>query len=503
MTEKGPVGASMKCPVRWRVTALAGGMAWVLAGCAVPSASGEQPPLTPPSRWQAPVPAANADQPDSRATLQHWWRQFNDPVLDRLLAQALADSPTLAQAWTRIERARAALQTAQSQGLPVLNASVAAARNQSAGTNGLAVPIQNVRQAGWDAGWELDLWGRVRQQATAAQARVQARAADWHGARVSLSVELADAYFQYRSCGRLVQVQQRERQSMAQTERVTAAAVQAGFSAPADAALARAGLASAETALVSQQTQCEWWVKSLVALTGLDEPVLREWLQAGVAAGLPTQVSLVPSVPAQVLQQRPDLAALQEELLATAAEVGVARADLYPRLALSGVFTVSASSLLSSSVTSWSLGPALSLAVFDGGRRRSVVVASEAAYDAAWASYRQGVRSAVKEVEQALVQLDGSARRLEQAAIATREYRRFFEATESNWRAGGVDLLTLEQSRRQALSAEVNEIALGRERLQYWMALYKALGGGWQVGDPVLPPAERAEAPQNSSRGVP
>lgn len=478
---------------------LGGPVVVALAGCAAsgPLAEPASPPA--PAQWHAPVAAAPATDPQA---LSRWWQQFDDPVLSRLVAQAEADSPSLTQAWARIERARASLQVAQASGVPMVNANAAVARAKQASATGVALPPQTVRNAGWDASWELDLWGKARQQTEAAQARVQARVADWHGTRVSLSAEVADAYVQYRSCGRLVQVHKRERLSLRKTERAIAAAVQAGFSAAADGALARAGVASADAALVAQQTQCEWWVKSLVALTGLDEPGLRTLLGQG-AVRVPEPVALaVPGVPAQVLRQRPDLGSLEGELLAAAADIGVARAELYPSLSLSGAVTVAASSL-ASSATSWTFGPVLALPLFDGGRRRGAVAGAEAAYQAAWAAYRHGVRGAVKEVEQGLVQLDGVARRAEQAAVATREYRSFFASTELNWRAGGVDLLTLEEARRLALSAETNEIVLGRERLQHWIGLYKALGGGWQDGQAAVSPTALAETQQNNAGGTP
>jgi outer membrane protein TolC len=120
--------------------------------------------------------------------------------------------------------------------------------------------------------------------------------------------------------------------------------------------------------------------------------------------------------------------------------------------------------------------------LLDGGRRRAAVDSARAGYAATEANYRQKVRQVVKEVEQALINLDSAARRTEQAEQATREYRRYFDATEQNWRAGGVSLLTLEEARRSALAAQIELIGLQRDRVEYWIALYKALGGGWQPG---------------------
>jgi NodT family efflux transporter outer membrane factor (OMF) lipoprotein len=248
---------------------------------------------------------------------------------------------------------------------------------------------------------------------------------------------------------------------------------------------------------LSQRAECELLVKSLVNLTGFDEAALRA-LMAHAGAQVPQPAALaVPSVPAQALRQRPDLAASERELAASSAEIGAAVADLYPSLSLTGSITVSASNL-SSSVTTWSLGPSLSIPIFDAGKRRAAVDSAQASYRSALADYRQSVRDAVKEIEQALVRLDSTARRADQAGQAAQEYRRYFEATEVNWRAGGASLLTLEEARRSALSAQIDEIALQRNRVQYWIALYKALGGGWQPDSPALPPQAVAAQQTNN-----
>jgi len=203
-------------------------------------------------------------------------------------------------------------------------------------------------------------------------------------------------------------------------------------------------------------------------------------------------------VPANALRQRPDLASLERELAATSAEIGVAQADLYPSLSLSGSISISATPG-TSALTTWSLGPSLSIPLFDAGKRRAAVVAAQASYQAAFASFRQGVRTAVKEVERSLVNLDSTARRVEQAERAAEDYRSYFRSTETNWRAGSESLLTLEEARRSALSAEISLITLQRDRVEYWISLYKALGGGWQPGTPASSPEVPAQASRTNS----
>lgn len=471
---------------------------WASLGLALASCAAgpdyREPVPEAPLVWSAPLP----HEGDIGAIAQ-WWRQFDDPLLEQLVAMAEADSPSLAKAWANIEKARTTLVSAKADGLPGITAGGSATRGKQQSQNG-AEAISESRSGGLDASWEIDLFGKVRRSAEAAQARVDARVSDWHDARVSLAAEVADTYIQYRACGLLADAYERELASILQTEQATAALVEAGFRARSEDALARAGSASSRSTLVSQRGQCELLVKSLVSLTGIDEVRLRA-LMATSNAKLPQPAILnVQSVPAQVLRQRPDLASLERELAAASAEIGVAQADLYPSLSLSGSITVSASDL-ASSATTWSFGPSLSIPLFDGGKRRAAVDSARAGYTAALADYRQGTRNVVKEVEQALVNLDSAGRRAEDADIAAQEYRRYFQATESNWRAGRDSLLTLEEARRNALSAEIQQITLQRDRVGYWIALYKAMGGGWQSGMPASSPEATAKQPTNDRRG--
>lgn len=351
--------------------------------------------------------------------------------------------------------------------------------------------MATARSVGLDASWELDLFGKVRRSTESARARVQARENDWHDARVSLAAEVADTYVQYRACGLLANAYEQELTSMNETAKATESLVRAGLTASTEGSLARASLASTTSAGLAQRAQCELLVKSLVNLTGIDEPELRHQLAQG-GIGVPQPAGLdVQSVPAQALRQRPDLASRERELAAASADIGVAQADLYPSLSFSGSVNVSATGL-ASALTSWSFGPTLSIPLFDGGRTRAAVNSARAGYEAAYADWRQSARTVVKEVEQSLVRLDSAAKRTQQSERAAQEYRRYLVGAEAQWRAGSTSLLTLEESRRQALSAQIELIGLQRDRVAYWIALYKALGGDWQPAIPASPPASAA-----------
>jgi outer membrane protein TolC len=203
-----------------------------------------------------------------------------------------------------------------------------------------------------------------------------------------------------------------------------------------------------------------------------------------------TALHTVASVPAQALMQRPDLYQAGREVAAASAEVGNTRAQRLPRLTLSG--SVAAGNVRSGGVSSdaqtWSIGPlALTLPLFDGGRRAANVDAAQARYTEAVALYQARARQAVREVEEALVYLDSSASRSEDARVAAEGYRASFAGTEARYKGGLASLVELEDARRTALAAETALVGLQRERIAAWIALYRAAGGGW------TPPAATAE----------
>ncbi|MFM9436719.1 NodT family efflux transporter outer membrane factor (OMF) lipoprotein, partial [Janthinobacterium sp. CG_23.3] len=234
---------------------------------------------------------------------------------------------------------------------------------------------------------------------------------------------------------------------------------------------------------IEQGAACERDVKALVALTALAEPALRRQL-AGSATAAPSPALAPAALPAQTLAQRPDVFAAEREVAAASFDVGAAQAQRYPRLTLSGAVGVAnfRSAGSNTGADTWSIGPlALTLPLFDGGRRRANVDAAAARYDEAVAKYRGSVRQAVREVEEALVNLDSTGQRGGHAETALAGYRSAFDATEQRYRNGLASLLELEDARRTRLAAENTVVNLARERSAAWVALYRAAGGGWNA----------------------
>jgi multidrug efflux system outer membrane protein len=459
-----------------------------LASCTlIPAYESPSPAL--PQKWQAALP-----HDGSTARLQDWWKQFDDPLLLELLASAERDHPTLEKAAAAIREARATVTINRAAGLPAVDGAASATRSSS---NDLQrTPAATTRTAGIDASWELDLFGAVRYSTDAARARAEARTSDWHNARISLAAEVASNYVSYRACELQVRAYQDELASQRETARVTRELVNAGFTAPADGRLAEANVATATANTVAQQESCDLTVKALVALTGLEEPQLRSKLASGTEAIPAPQRLDVAAIPVARLSQRPDVMSAERSLAASYAEIGSAEADRYPRLSLLGSITLTA--LSGASATTWSFGPSLTAPLFDAGKRKAAVTAAEARYEQALASYRQSVRDAVQETEQALVRLDSATQRETEAVKAADNYRAYLASSETLWKSGGMSLLDLETARRSAITAELNVIALKRDQVSYWIALYKALGGDWESV-----PAPMSSTPLSSVTGTP
>jgi NodT family efflux transporter outer membrane factor (OMF) lipoprotein len=427
--------------------------------------------VQPPAQWQAPLPH-NGNLTD----LTRWWQALGDPVLLDLMDHAQAVSPNIASAKSRLIQARSALVGAQAANRPTLDASLSAQRGVSASNTAVAT----VLQTSLDASWEIDVFGANRQAATAAAARLTGADANWHDARISVAAEVATLYFSWHNCEQRSAVARLDTHSRSETSRLTQLLAQAGFAAPANAALTRASVAESNANALAQQAQCDSTIKSLVALTSIDESALRNKLVASISS--PDNMASVSVLPAALLSQRPDVYSAERDVTSASADLGAAKAQAYPRLTLNG--SVGALNLKdyqgTIDLSTWSIGPlSLTLPIFDGGRRAANVEASAAKYDEAVLLYRSKVRQAVREVEDALLSLASTDARKSDSLTARDGYQVAFDAMNARYLAGSASLTELEDARRSLLNAQNSLLQLNLERTLAWINLYRALGGGW------------------------
>lgn len=478
-----------------------------LAGCGLtrPPATVEAPF---PAQWHAPLPHGG-----SVASLAEWWSQLDDPLLVELIAAAEAASPNLASAAARVAEARSTRVQAGAALLPNLDGTASASRGVSGSSFGsggttssssssAAIAPVTTLQAGLQSKWEIDLFGRLRADRDSAEQKLSSATAKWHDARVAVAAETANAYFAERACQQQLRVAESDAKSRGETARLTDLSARAGFTAPADAALARASASDASGRLTQQRAQCAVQRKALVALSGIDEPTLEQKLAASPTQRALPVVGSIASVPADAISQRPDVYAAELGVASASADVGSAEAERYPRLSISG--SIGRMQIRTSgfreSLDTWSIGPvSLTVPLLDGGARAANSDAAKARYTEAVSLYRANVRQAVREVEEALVNLDATDARATDADSAVKNYQASFDATQARYQSGLASLFELEDSRRTLFAAQTARVSLQRERAQAWVALYRSMGGGWaRPGSPSMtsnPAAKVATSP--------
>jgi len=312
---------------------------------------------------------------------------------------------------------------------------------------------------------------------------VEGSQAQWHDARVSVAAEVASLYWSLSTCQQQLALAQRDAASRQETARLTEINAKAGFLPPSVAAMARASAADGSSRATQQNALCELDTKALVALTAIPEPDLKQKLATALIKPAQGASISIASVPAQTIAQRPDVFSAERDVMVASAQVGNAKAQRLPRLTLAG--SIAGTRMTTNGVdiegTTWSFGPlAINLPLFDGGQRAAAVKSSEANYAAVVMAYRAKVRQAVREVEEALVNLHSTDARTQDAKVSTQGYAETLAATQARFGQGLASLVELEDARRNALASESAQLGLTLERNRAWVALYRALGGGFE-----------------------
>ena len=444
-----------------------------------------------PKQWVAPLPHQG-----SLKELNKFWAQYQDPLLLTLISAAEKESVSLASAKTRIMQARTNRTIANSALLPTLDAtssssiSVEQPSPRYRNNRGFNV-IQNggptsSAQIGLQSSWELDLFGQNAVALDASNANLLAAESSWHEARVSLAAEVATSYFDYRFCNQQLDISRADAASRHETARITNISVKAGFTDEKSGYLAHASDASAEQQVLLQQATCDNTIKELVALTNITEADLKQKMQQNSTPKLDEKNSAelfsISKIPAEVIAQRPDVYMAEQDVIAAIAELKNSKLDRYPTISLNG--SIGFLDLSTNNYTSrgaiWSLGPlSITLPIFHGGKAKANVQAKSVKLDETFTNYRSKVRTAVKEVEQALVTLDSTAKRVQSAQDAAVSYKAALASTEIKYESGFANLIELEETRRTSLQADSNIVGLRKERNNAWISLYRAAGGGW------------------------
>jgi len=424
----------------------------------------------PEGQWRQAEPGVVALDPG-------WWHLFQDAGLDELMARMPSGNPDIAQAEAQFREARAALDAARAGQFPSVGLSSSVSRaGQGTATGGGTSTTYGLSGS---VSWELDLWGRVRRDIQAAQAGVQASAADLAAMRLSLQSTLAQAYVGVRASRLQDALLARTLDEYARALDMTRNQYAAGVASSADVAAASAQFDQTRVQRIRLGWQREQQIHAIAILLGQAPAAFR--LPDG--QGLPTAPVVPVGVPSALLQRRPDVAGAERRVAQANARIGVAQAAWFPDLTLSaegGFRAGEFASWITAPARFWTLGPALALSLFDGGARSAAVESARAAYDAQAALYRKTVLEALREVEDALVQSQSLV--TEQAAQdrALDAARETLRQTTNQYAAGLVDYLSVVQAQASALSAEQNALDLRAQRLDATVQLIVALGGGWE-----------------------
>lgn len=462
--------------------ARAAALAALLAGCVtMPSERAEAPTL--PSQWRdAP---AGAEQP-----VADWWEHFNDPALNGFVEEALAEGPSAQLAVSRLREARALSQATMTQYLPQLLAT--GSGQYSRVVEGPVAPGAEREQMsgayGAQASWELPLFA-VGPSAVGARANAQSAMADLRGAQVALAADVAQAYVDLRAAQASYAALSRSVETSDELARILQVSYSAGFASEADAADARRLAESTRTRLPGLVIEMRRAENVLAVLRGKAPGTEAAETQAALAAAdapIPhLELAAAPAAPADLLRLRPDVARAEAQTLVAAAALGVARADLLPRLNLTGSINVTDALIgnpAGTGVTLASATPFISIPLFDWGQRFAVQRQRDAQFDQSLIAYRQTVTQAVAEASNALVALDQGRLRLQSARNAEEAADTTARGSRAAYEAGIQSLADRLRAEQQLIDASLTRIDAEARSAAAAIATYRAFGGGPAVG---------------------
>jgi len=476
----------------------------MLAGCAV--GPDYRPPATQvPPDWDAQA-AVTPVQPSKTtphpANLVEWWRAFQDPTLSSLVEMAIRANLDVRQAEARLRQARAALGVAGAAFWPEINASGIYERSQSSSatmTSGgpalaTAGGLRELFQVGLDASWELDIFGGARRSIEAAGADLRAALEDRRDVLVSLVGEVGTNYITLRGLQQQLAIARQNLKAQRHTADITRKRHEAGFVGALDVANANAQVATTQSQIPVLESQARGTIYSLGVLLAREPAALAKDLAR--AAPIPPPPPEVPvGLPSDLLRRRPDIRRAEAQVHAATARIGVATADLFPRFFLTGSFGFSSNDLtkLGNLTDSkfWSFSPSVKWPIFAAGRIRWNIKLQDALQEQALLTYEKSVLTALKEVETALVAYAKEQEHRQALSRAVADNRRAVDLAMKLYVAGKTDFLNVLNAQRSLFASEEALVQSTRTVGANLIALYKALGGGWEK-DAVSPARDQA-----------
>jgi multidrug efflux system outer membrane protein len=451
------------------------------AGCAVgPNYAAPEPDV--PDRWHQELARGLVE---GQAPLQTWWTTLDDRRLDRLVERAVAGNLDLKQAVARVEEARARRGIARGQWFPTIDSLSSYSRTQISEeafpVPGVGGNAQNRYSVGLDASWEIDLFGRIRRSTESANASLEATVEDYRDTLVLLLAEVGRAYVDVRTFQQRIDYARSNVRTQRGSLRLTRDRNTAGLVSNLDLRQAELNLATTEALIPSLQIGLTLAINRLGVLLGQHPTALRSELETPAPIPSPPSEILV-GLPTELLRQRPDLRSAERQLAAQTAQIGVAKADLYPRLALLGTFAfdaLDAAELFTGDAGAFSFGPAVRWNLFDGGRIRANVRAQESLTEQALLGYEQTVLLALEEVEDAFVAYvqENERRDTLQRSVAAADAA--VKLVNTLYRTGLTDFQNVLDTERSLFQQQDQLAQSDGQVTQNLIQIYRALGGGW------------------------
>jgi len=452
----------------------------LLFACAAVGPDYDAPAKDVPPGWRE----AGAGLAPGEADLAGWWRRLQDPVLDGLIERATRQGLELREALARVREARALRGIADADRFPTMDLDLAYERRGGSENTPLGgfVPDSDLFSAGFDTAWELDLWGRVRRSIEAADADLAASVEDARDVAVTVAAETARNYVELRAFQARLAVARRNVALQEETLALVRTRFDAGLVGERDVAQATSNVESTRSRVPSLETGLRATENRLAVLLGLSPGELTAELADSAPIPVPPAEVAV-GVPADLLRRRPDVRRAERVLAAETARIGVAEGDLYPRLTLGGTLGLAAEEagdVFDSGSEEFALGPSLRWNLFDGGRLRQRVQAQDARAEQALVRWERTVLSALEEAENTMTAFLQEQTRLRSLELAASEARRAVDFARTQYREGLTDFQAVVDTERSVAALE-DEVALSESGITTTaIALYKALGGGWE-----------------------
>lgn len=475
----------------------------ILTGCAVgPDYRPMQTPV--PDSWASPVPET---VPQPGVDMARWWAAFDDPILVSLIESAFASNLDLKLAESRIRQARAARGIAVSGLGPAVNAGGSFKRSLtspggtlSTKTNTSEGVISNLYLAGFDASWELDIFGGVRRGVEAADADILTTEEGRNDVLVTLAAETAVNYINLRGYQQQIVIARNNLQAQQRTAELTRKIYQAGLTGALDTVNADAQLAVTASQIPVLESLAQQAIYSLSLLVAREPGALLQELSS--PAPIPAAPPSVPAgVPSELLRRRPDIRGAEAQIHAATARIGVATADLFPKFTLSGSAGYQNNdfnSWLSWANRFWSFGPSVNWQIFDTGRTLSNIELTKALQEQSFISYRQTVLTALQEVDSALIASVKERDHYQALSDAVAANRKSVSLATQLYKYGQTDFLQVLLAQRSLYASEDALVQSTRTVSTNIVALYKALGGGWEESPPLQ--AETPARPISASK---